>query len=182
MASEFPPVIRGIAVAAVLAAVMSTTDALLLACSSAIAHDILGGVVGRLSQRGRSAVRIGSAWVIGGVALAWALSPPELITQFYTAGVGILSASLFVPTVFGLWWRKANLAGGIGAILVGAATYIIVHFQIVPVEYAPIVIALPASAAAMLIGGTWGAAETDQMRQAIAALHAPTSALAPHEA
>ena len=114
MASQFPPVVRGLAVAAVLAAVMSTTDALLLACSSAIAHDLLGNVVKRLSPRGRSAVRIGSAWLVGTAALIWALSPPELITEFYTAGVGVLSASLFVPTVCGLWWRKANLAGGIG--------------------------------------------------------------------
>ena len=43
------PLIRGIAVAAVLAAVMSTTDALLLACSSAIAHDLLGKRFARAS-------------------------------------------------------------------------------------------------------------------------------------
>ncbi|MBC6951582.1 sodium:solute symporter family protein, partial [candidate division KSB1 bacterium] len=42
MKQEFPPLIRGLAVAAVMAAVMSTTDALLLACSSALAHDLFG--------------------------------------------------------------------------------------------------------------------------------------------
>ena len=175
MEAEFSPLVRGVAVAAVLAAVMSTTDALLLACSSAIAHDMLGGVTKNLSQQARATVRIGSTWVVGIAALGWALSPPELITQFYTTGVGILSASLFVQTVFGLWWRRANLAGGIGAMLVGAATYIVVQFQIVPLQYAPIVIALPASVAAMIIGGTWGAADPDQMRQHIDDLHTPSS-------
>ncbi|HAK57209.1 MAG: sodium:solute symporter family protein [Vicinamibacterales bacterium] len=171
MAEQFPPVVRGAAVAAVLAAVMSTTDALLLACSSAIAHDILGGVVGRLSSRGQSAVRIGSAWGIGIVAMFLALSPPELITEFYTAGVGLLSASLFVPTVFGLWWSKANLTGGIAALVVGAAIYVVVLLGVVPIGYAPIVIALPASAIAMMVGGILGAAETEAMLHRVGALH-----------
>ncbi len=49
MGREFPPIFRGIAVAAVLAAVMSATDALLVACSSAISHDLLRGVVRRVA-------------------------------------------------------------------------------------------------------------------------------------
>ncbi len=90
MEAQFPPVIRGIAVAAVLAAVMSTTDALLLACSSAIAHDILGNFSReKASERTLALIRIGSAWLIGLLALYWAISPPELISRFYTAGVGL---------------------------------------------------------------------------------------------
>ena len=172
METQFPPVIRGIAVAAVLAAVMSTTDALLLACSSAIAHDILGGVLrGRASQRTMSLVRIGSTWVIGIAALLWAFSPPELITEFYTAGVGILSASLFVPTIAGLWWRRANLAGGVGAVVSGAAVYVLVQFGVIDIGLAPVVVALAASAAAMILGGLFGPRESREMVARIEALH-----------
>ncbi len=172
METQFPPLIRGIAVAAVLAAVMSTTDALLLACSSAISHDLLGGLLkGRASNRTMTLVRIGSTWVIGIAALLWAFSPPELITEFYTAGVGILSASLFVPTIAGLWWKKANLAGGVGAVVSGAGVYILVQFGVIDVGLAPVVVALFASAAAMVLGGWFGPRESTEMVERIEALH-----------
>ena len=172
METQFPPLIRGIAVAAVLAAVMSTTDALLLACSSAISHDLLGGLLkGRASNRTMTLVRIGSTWVIGIAALLWAFSPPELITEFYTAGVGILSASLFVPTIAGLWWKKANLAGGVGAVVSGAGVYILVQFGVIDIGLAPVVVALFASAAAMVLGGWFGPRESTEMVERIEALH-----------
>lgn len=172
METQFPPLIRGIAVAAVLAAVMSTTDALLLACSSAISHDLLGGLLkGRASDRTMTLVRIGSTWLIGIAALLWAFSPPELITEFYTAGVGILSASLFVPTIAGLWWKKANLAGGVGAVVSGAAVYMLVQFGLIDVGLAPVVVALFASAAAMILGGWFGPRESTEMVERIEALH-----------
>ncbi len=172
METQFPPLIRGIAVAAVLAAVMSTTDALLLACSSAISHDLLGGLLkGRASHRTMTLVRIGSTWVIGIAALLWAFSPPELITEFYTAGVGILSASLFVPTIAGLWWKKANLAGGVAAVVSGAGVYILVQFGVIDAGLAPVVVALFASAAAMVLGGWLGPRESTEMVERIEALH-----------
>ncbi len=172
METQFPPLIRGIAVAAVLAAVMSTTDALLLACSSAISHDLLGGLLkGRASNRTMTLVRIGSTWVIGIAALLWAFSPPELITEFYTAGVGILSASLFVPTIAGLWWKRANLAGGVAAVVSGAGVYILVQFGVIDIGLAPVVVALFASAAAMVLGGWLGPRESTEMVERIEALH-----------
>ncbi|NNF13458.1 MAG: sodium:solute symporter family protein [Gemmatimonadetes bacterium] len=172
METQFPPLIRGIAVAAVLAAVMSTTDALLLACSSAIAHDLLGPVLrGRASERSMSLVRVGSAWFVGIVALLWAYNPPELISEFYTAGVGILSASLFVPTIAGLWWQKANLAGGVGAVVSGAGAYAVIQLGIIDVGVAPVVVGLAASTAAMTVGGLLGPREAPEMIAQIGALH-----------
>jgi sodium/pantothenate symporter len=170
--SEFPAVIRGIAVAAVLAAVMSTTDALLLACSSAIAHDLLGDVLGRrASDKTLAAIRVASAWVIGALALYWALSPPELLSRFYTAGIGLLSAGLFVPTIAGLWWKRANRAGGVASLVVGAGSYALALTGNLDVGLPPIVVSLSASALAMAAGGLLGAPETREMCEEIAALH-----------
>ena len=172
METQFPPVVRGIAVAAVLAAVMSTTDALLLACSSAVSHDILGGIRrGRVSERTLALVRVVSTWVIGIAALLWAFSPPELITEFYTAGVGVLSSSLFVPTIAGLWWKRANLTGGIGAVVAGAGVYLLVQLGVVEVAVAPVIAALLASATAMVLGGLFGPRESREMVERIEALH-----------
>ena len=109
--------------------------------------------------------------MIGIAALLWAFSPPELITQFYTAGVGVLSSSLFVPTVAGLWWKRANLAGGVGAVVSGAVVYMVVQLGIIDIGVAPVVVALAASAAAMILGGVFGPRESREMVGNIEALH-----------
>jgi len=118
-----------------------------------------------------AALRIAAAWVVGLLALYWALSPPELISRFYTAGIGLLSASLFVPTIAGLWWKRANLAGGVASLVVGAATYILAQLQILDLGIAPVVIALAASAIAMLVGARLGRHESPTMLEAVSALH-----------
>jgi Na+/proline symporter len=164
-------------VAAVLAAVMSTTDALLLACSSAIAHDLLGGVLReRASDRTTAAVRVVSAWVIGIAALYWALSPPELLTRFYTAGIGLLSAGLFVPTIAGLWWKRANRTGGIAALVAGTAAYVFTLTGVLPLGLPPIVVALSSSALAMLAGVHFGKPEAREMIEQIESLHTAKNA------
>jgi len=170
--SEFPAAIRGIAVAAVLAAVMSTTDALLLACSSAIAHDLLGDILRRrASERALVWIRVASAWVIGILALYWALSPPELLSRFYTAGIGLLSAGLFVPTIAGLWWKRANRLGGVASLVAGAGIYALCLAGGVDLGVPPIVVSLSASALAMAAGGLLGTCDAPEMREQIAVLH-----------
>lgn len=177
MQAEFPAAIRGVAVAAVLAAVMSTTDALLLACSSAVAHDLLGGALGlRAGERTLAGVRVASAWVVGGVALGFALSPPELLTRFYSAGIGLLSAGLFVPTVAGLWWKRANRNGGVAALVAGAGVYLLALGGVIDPGLPPIALALGCSGLGMLAGGLWGGPEAPQMRERVARLHAGTAA------
>jgi Na+/proline symporter len=175
MEASFPPIFRGLAVAAVMAAVMSTTDALLLACSSAIAHDLLGA---RLSRRFGATtphwVAVAAAWVVGLTAMWLAYSPPALISQFYTAAIGLLTAGLFVPTIAGLWWKRANLAGGLASLLVGPATYLIVHFTPGAPPLSAILVALPASALAMWLGGRLGAAPAAAILDRVESLHADT--------
>ena len=168
---HFPAVLRGLAVAAVLAAVMSTTDAFLLAVSSAVAHDLLGGFLSKRSRRTQALARLGATWLVGALALAWAFSPPELLTRFYTAGVGLLSAGLFVPVVFGIWWRRANLAGGALALVLGVGAYALALAFESALGVPPIAVALVASLAGMLAGGILGAPDPPERMRAVARLH-----------
>ena len=112
--------------------------------------------------------------MIGLLALYWAISPPELISQFYTAGVGLLSASLFVPTIAGLWWKRANRVGGVAALVTGAAIYVLVYFDVIETGIAPVIAALAASTVAMGIGGVFGPSESAEMLQRIEELHSPS--------
>ena len=171
--TQFNPLIRGLAVAAVLAAVMSTTDALLLACSSAIAHDIVANLWGKdVSSRVIGRINIVVVWIVGLIAMALAYSPPELITGYYTDAIGVLSAGLFVPVVGGLWWKRANLAGGIAAFLVGIGVYVVMIFLPDVPRRSGILLALPASTLAMWLAGTFGRSETPTMIDAVERLHA----------
>jgi len=172
MESGFPPLVRGLAVAAVIAAVMSTTDALLLACSSAVAHDLLGGwIERRLSPRAGGWVTVGVAWVIGLTAMVLAWSPPRLITEFYSAAIGLLSAGLLVPTLAGLWWRGAHRAGGVAALATGLAVYLAVELAPGAPAFSAVLFALPASALAMVVASRRGRASDEPDLAAVAALH-----------
>jgi Na+/proline symporter len=169
---QFPPDIRGLAVAAVLAAVMSTTDALLLACSSAVSHDLLGNFIERkLSHKAIGRVTVLVTCIIGLIAMVLAYSPPKLITEFYSAAIGLLSASLFVPTIAGLWWKRANLSGGIASLLTGAAVYLAVQFTPGTPPLSAILFALPASALAMAVFSRFGQPNSREMLQTVGNLH-----------
>jgi len=172
MQSQFNPAVRGLAVAAVLAAVMSTTDALLLACSSAIAHDLVANVWGKnLSSRTIGRINILVVWLVGLTAMTLAYSPPRLITAYYTDAIGALSAGLFVPVIGGLWWKRANLAGGIAAFLGGVAVYAAMVLVPEIPKRAGILIALPGSAVAMWLAGWLCKSDPPAMVEAVGKLH-----------
>ena len=169
--SSFPPIVRGLAVAAVIAAVMSTTDALLLACSSAVAHDLLGYFLPNLEERVKSRIRVYSTWFVGLLAMAFAFNPPTLITIFYSSAIGILCAGLFVPTIAGIWWKQANTTAGICAFLSGITTYIIIQFLPGAPPLSAILIALPASVAGLILGNQFGGRVSDSIIESMSKLH-----------
>ena len=169
--SSFSPVMRGCAVAAIMAAVMSTTDALLLACSSAVSHDLLGYVSPDLDNALKNRIRIYCTWLIGLVAMVFAFDPPPLITLFYSASIGVLCAGLFIPTIAGIWWKKTNTMGGVSALLVGVTTYLIVQFNPDAPPLSAILFALPASLLGLLIGNRFGINVTDDIIEKVSKLH-----------
>ena len=169
--TSFPPMVRGLAVAAVIAAVMSTTDALLLACSSAVAHDIFGYFLPDLEERVNNRIRVYSTWLIGLIAMAFAFDPPALITVFYSSAIGILCAGLFVPTIAGIWWKDANTTSGTCAFLFGIVTYIIVQFLPGAPALSAILFALPASLGGLIMGNRFGDRVSDNIVESISKLH-----------
>ena len=76
-----------------------------------------------------------------------------------------------MPTVAGLWWKPANRAGGVAALVAGAGTYGLTLGGLLDLGLPPIVVSLAASALGMAAGGLLGARETTEMREQIAALH-----------
>jgi len=152
--------------------VMSTTDALLLACSAAIAHDLWGEFLHRhAAKKIVNWIPIGVAWIIGLVAMVLAYSPPKLITEFYSAAIGMLSAGLFVPVVAGLWWKRANTTGGLAALLTGTLVYLVWQYTPGTPPLSAILLALPASALAMTLCSRVTPSPNAEMLAEIANLH-----------
>ena len=122
----FHPLIAGIMLAAVLAAVMSTISSQLIVTSSALIEDLYKTVVKTDASDkqyvflGRMAVLIVSVIAI---ALAWPNNESILeIVSFAWAGFG---ASFGPIILLSLYWRKITAKGALWGMITGAATVLI---------------------------------------------------------
>jgi hypothetical protein len=70
-----------------------------------------------------------------------------------------------------LWWKRANLTGGVTAVVAGAVVYGLGIFGLFNISVPPVVIALLASALGMLLGGLYGTPEKSEMISKIESLH-----------
>lgn len=117
------PLVAGLVLAAVLAAIMSTFSSQLIVCSSALVEDIYK-VVRKTPPQEKTLVLLGRACVLGVavVAALLAISPNDSIlglVGFAWAGFG----AAFGPVVLlSLYWRKLTNWGALAAMLVGTVT------------------------------------------------------------
>ncbi|MFT4920996.1 MAG: SSS family transporter [Haloarculaceae archaeon] len=125
----FGPVLGTVFVLALLSAILSTIDSVLLVASAGIAHDFYVKLIRRDAPERRK------MWVNRGAVLAVGLVPGVLtfynelfgglITLITLLNLSLQGAMLFVPLFFGLHWRRATTAGGIGSMVAGFATVIL---------------------------------------------------------
>lgn len=120
------PVIGGIFLCGILAAIMSTADSQLLVSASSMAEDILKGVV-KKDMDDKTVMRASriTVLVIAVIAYVIALDPNSSIMGLVSnawAGLG----SAFGPAVLmALFWKRSNLQGTVAGIAAGALTVII---------------------------------------------------------
>ena len=120
------PIIAGIFLCGILAAIMSTADSQLLVSASAVAEDIYKGVIKKDADD--KTVMVISRVIIVVIAviaylIAW--NPDSSVMQLVSdawAGLG----SAFGPIVLmSLFWKRTNLPGAVAGLVSGAATVII---------------------------------------------------------
>lgn len=120
------PLVAGLVLAAVLAAIMSTFSSQLIVCSSALVEDIYK-VLRKTPPSEKTLVLLGRACVlaVAVVAALLAVSPNDSIlglVSFAWAGFG----AAFGPVVLlSLYWRKLTNWGALAAMVVGTATVFI---------------------------------------------------------
>jgi sodium/proline symporter len=122
----FPPVITGVFMVVVVAAIMSTVDSLLLLAASAVVRDFFQKILGR-EQRELRLTRYGKAatLLIGVIGVAFALQESRLIFWFVLFAWSGLGAAFAPPILAGLFDRRMNHAGAVAGILGGFVTTIV---------------------------------------------------------
>ncbi len=132
-----PPWLAALIGVGILAAVMSTADGLVIACSQIVANDVYRRtVVPRLRHRPGDAevdrrVLLVSRWSTVGVlllcvGLAWATRDMN-VALLVSLGSGGLMASFAGPLVLGALWRGVTLSGAFAGLVSGMATFALLH-------------------------------------------------------
>ncbi len=126
-----PALIAGIILAGILASTMSTSDSQLLAASSSVSENILGGLFKlNLSEKTKMIVARAVLIIIAviGVVIAWDSNSSVFgIVSFAWAGFG----AAFGPVVLlSLFWKRSNKYGAIAGMIAGGAMVFIWKYVI----------------------------------------------------
>ncbi|MFA5294602.1 MAG: sodium/solute symporter [Methanoregulaceae archaeon] len=127
----------GIFAVIVLAAVMSTTDRLMLTIGTYFSWDIYKKIINPGASE-ETVIRVSRISVVAAavITLLMALNPPEMLVWLIWAGIGIMFATFSVPLLAGLYWRRATREGAIAAMGLGLLSSLafgaITYFKIAP--------------------------------------------------
>ena len=116
-----PPVVGALGLAALFSAEVSSADVILFMLATSLSRDLYKRFV-RPAASAEEVLRVARLAAVAGGVLGTALavaagSIAGVLTFFYT----LLSVSLFVPVIAGLYWRRAGAAEALGAMAGGVA-------------------------------------------------------------
>lgn len=113
-----PDGIRGLVIAAALAAMMSTASAALLAASTTLSEDLM------VSDKSGLWVNRMLTLLVGGVVLLLAMVVHDVLTAL-TLAYNLLVAGMLVPLLGAIFWPRATTAGAIVSMVLGCGTAIL---------------------------------------------------------
>jgi Na+/proline symporter len=125
---HLPPVLFGVVVASIFAAIMSTADSQLLVAASAVVRDLYEKVWHRgetIPQRRLVLLSRATVLLLVLLAVGFGLAADQLVfwlVLFAWAGLG---ASLGPTSILALFWRRTTRAGVIAGIITGTVTTVI---------------------------------------------------------
>jgi SSS family solute:Na+ symporter len=112
--------IWGIFAVIILAAVMSTTDRLMLTIGTMFSWDIYKNIL-HPDATDKKVLTISkiSVFLAAGISLILAINPPEMLAFLIWMGIGVMLSTFAVPILAGLYWRGATTKGALAAMCVG---------------------------------------------------------------
>lgn len=165
IANSLSPLLAGICIVGPIAASISTISSLLLSATSSIVKDVYihhrekeGKPV---SEKGTTALSQLSTLILGLAVFGISINPPSVIWKINMFAFGGLESAFFWIFLLGMFWKRANKAGAISAILGGTVVYcltMLLGIQIAGLHQ--ILIGITVSLLCMVIGALAGK-ETD---------------------
>jgi sodium/proline symporter len=122
----FHPIIAGVCLAGIMAAVMSTASAQLLVASSAFAQDFYRGIF-RRDAGARELLWTGRLAVLAIAVLAFilGLNPDSTVLELVAWAWAGFGAAFGPAIILSLYWDRMTRAGALAGIVVGGATVIL---------------------------------------------------------
>jgi SSS family transporter len=138
-----PGLVGSMLLAAIIAAMMSTVDSILLVASSAFAHDIYAQVINpNATERKKLIVAEGGTFFVGGLSLLMyvagfgSLTLVQLIVALFSALVGSTFTSV---VLLGCLWKRTTREGAIAGMIGGFVITWIWHFTKSPLGLNPVI-------------------------------------------
>jgi solute:Na+ symporter, SSS family len=116
------PVLVAIFVGAVVSAIMSTSDSILLGCGTIISVNLLPRVHADPSEELKLRVARWSVPVMAAIALYTAFNTATVISAI-AAAISLGFAGLTAPGILNIWWPRLNSVGGYCGIFAGFITF-----------------------------------------------------------
>ncbi|MFD1381884.1 sodium/proline symporter PutP [Rhodanobacter aciditrophus] len=122
----FNPVVAGILLAAILAAIMSTADSQLLVSSSALAEDFYKTWLNPNATQ-KQIVNVGRLGVVALsiIALVLAFNPESSVLGLVSYAWAGFGAAFGPAIILSLFWRNMNRNGALAGIIVGGVTIVV---------------------------------------------------------
>ena len=120
------PIIAGIFLCGILAAIMSTADSQLLVSASSVAEDIFKGIIKKdASDKLVMTISRATIVVIAIIAYLIAWNPDSSVMALVSDAWAGLGAAFGPLVLMSLFWKRTNLPGAIAGLVSGAATVIV---------------------------------------------------------
>ena len=127
--TSLPNGVRGLVIAAALAALMSTASAGLLAASTTVTQDLLPRLRGgRESGNGDVHENRIATLLLGVVVLGIALVVSDVISAL-TLAYNLLVGGMLIPLIGAIYWKRATTAGAITSMSLGFMTALFFMFK-----------------------------------------------------
>ncbi|MGW7243101.1 sodium:solute symporter [Streptomyces sp. NPDC054804] len=122
---ELPVGVRGLVLAAALAAVMSTSSGALIACATVANNDIWSRIRGKARSGDHDEVRGNRVFIlIMGVGVIGTAIALNNVVEALTVAYNLLVGGLLVPILGGLLWKRGTVQGALAAVTVGGLAVI----------------------------------------------------------
>jgi SSS family solute:Na+ symporter len=124
---ELPVGVRGLVLAAALAAVMSTSSGALIACATVANNDIWSRLRGMTKRPSEDHDEVGGNRLfilIMGVAVIGTAIALNNVVEALTVAYNLLVGGLLVPILGGLLWKRGTVQGALASVVVGGLAVI----------------------------------------------------------